>query len=236
LGRKKSRDAAHLFTVEGDKMIHELLQSAFEIRRLVVTKPLTWGGKQAAAEVINEATMKRLSHLTTPTSALAVVAQPVRAPYPAIGNSELALALDHIQDPGNLGTIIRTADWFGIRHVVCSPDTVDCYSPKVVQATMGAIFRVPVYYTALPDFLRQTAQFTPVYGAFLDGANVYRTPLTTGGVIVIGNESKGISAAVADTVRHRLLIPSFPGGSRASESLNAAVSAALRCAAFRNRL
>jgi TrmH family RNA methyltransferase len=235
LAQKKNRDTERLFVVEGEKMTDELRQSGFAIRKIVAVKPLPYAIPGALPEYVDTKTMQRLSLLKTPTPVLAVVEQPARPPFPAIDRNELLLALDNVQDPGNVGTIIRTADWFGIRHVVCSPGTADCYSPKVVQATMGAIFRVNSYYTPLPAFLRQAKRHTIVYGASLDGENLYTKPLTVGGIIVIGNEGNGISPDVAAEVSSRLLIPSFPEGSGRSESLNAAVSAAIVCAAFRMR-
>ena len=138
------------------------------------------------------------------------------------------------QDPGNLGTIVRLADWFGIRHIVCSPDTADLYNPKVVQATMGALARVKVYYTSLPDFLSQVDS-SVVYGTFLDGEDIYHTSLTKSGVIVMGNEGNGISAKLEPYIGKRLYIPNYPVGQPTSESLNVAVAAAITCAEFRRR-
>jgi TrmH family RNA methyltransferase len=233
LAQKKRRDDEKLFVVEGEKMADELRHSGFTIRKIIATTPLPFSIPQLSPDYVDAKTMQRLSLLKTPTPVLAVVEQPVRQPFPAIDRSELLLALDNVQDPGNVGTIIRTADWFGIRHIVCAPGTADCYSPKVVQATMGAIFRVNIYRAALPAFLQQAQLHTTIYGAFLDGENFYKKKLTAGGVIVIGNEGNGISPDVAAEVSSRLLIPSFPEGSARSESLNAAVSAAILCAAFR---
>ena len=142
---------------------------------------------------------------------------------------ELVLALDTVQDPGNLGTIVRLADWFGIRHIVCSPDTADLYNPKVVQATMGALARVKVYYRSLPDFLSQVDS-SVVYGTF-----IYHTSLTKSGVIVMGNEGNGISVKLEPYIGKRLYIPNYPVGQPTSESLNVAVAAAITCAEFRRR-
>lgn len=234
LATKKRRDEEGVFVVEGEKMTDELRQSGFTVRRLVATRPLSCAFARPAPEYVDEKTMRRISLLKTPSPALAVVEKPAVPPWPAIDRDELIIALDQVQDPGNAGTIIRTADWFGVRHVVCSPGAVDCYSPKVVQATMGAIFRVNIYAAALPAFLRQAQSRTAVYGAFLHGENLYSRPLTAGGVIVIGNEGRGISPDVAAEIPTRLFIPAFPGGG-GSESLNAAVSAAIVCAEFRRR-
>ena len=139
-----------------------------------------------------------------------------------------------MQDPGNLGTIVRLADWFGIRHIVCSPETADLYNPKVVQATMGALARVRLYYTPLADFLGSMDR-TTVYGTFLDGVDLYRSTLTPRGVIVMGNEGNGISPELEPYIGSRLYIPSYPAGQPTSESLNVAMAAAITCAEFRRR-
>ena len=226
LASKKHRDETGLFVVEGEKMVSEALRSGFEPVSL-------W-----RRDEIGEAAMARISSLTTPSPVLAVLRQrPLSRPPLDKG---LYLALDAIRDPGNLGTILRIADWFGIRDIVASPDTVELYNPKVVQSTMGAIFRVRVHYTGLESYVRDIlAAGGKVYGTFLDGGNLYDKPLETGvgapAVIVIGNESNGISPAIGALVSDRLLIPSFPGGIPTSESLNAAVATAVAVAEFRRR-
>lgn len=148
---------------------------------------------------------------------------------------ELVLALDGVQDPGNLGTIIRIADWFGITHIFCSRDTADAYAPKTVQATMGAIGRVSVHYVSLTDFFKACGADVPVYGTFLDGENLYSQELTSHGIVVMGNEGNGISDDVAQAVNRRLFIPSFPPERPTSESLNVAIATAITCAEFRRR-
>ena len=225
LGQKKFRDERRLFTVEGEKLVEEALRSGFEVVA------------HYRIEEIGEEAMARISQLTHPSPALAVVRQPAPSLFDMCSD-ELVLALDGIRDPGNLGTIIRIADWFGIRQILASEDTVEVYNPKVVQATMGAIFRVHVYYIDLPSILRaRTSKSTavPVYGTFLEGDNIYSAPLTLGGVIVMGSEANGISPEVAATVTARLFIPPFPSDSRTSESLNVAVATAITCAEFRRR-
>lgn len=226
LGQKKFRDERRLFTVEGEKLVEEALHSGFEVVGLYRTAD------------IGEDAMARISQLTHPSPALAVLRQRDPEPF-SIGPDELALALDGIRDPGNLGTIIRIADWFGIHHILASEDTVECYNPKVVQATMGAIFRVHIHYVDLPVFLQgpsgQGDDTIPVYGTFLDGDDIYSAPLTRGGIIVMGSESDGISDEVASAVSRRLFIPPFPPDSRTSESLNVAVATAVTCAEFRRR-
>ncbi len=225
LGQKKFRDERRLFVVEGEKLVAEALQSGFDVVA------------HYRVEDIGEEAMARISQLTHPSPALAIVRQP--DPVPAsIQPDELVLALDGIRDPGNLGTILRIADWFGIHTILASEDTVEVYNPKVVQATMGAIFRVKVSYVDLADFLRcpvKPGMMGDVYGTFLDGDNIYQTPLTKGGIIVMGSEANGISSAVAATVTRRLYIPPFPPDAHTSESLNVAVATAITVAEFRRR-
>jgi TrmH family RNA methyltransferase len=228
LSQKKFRDASGLFVVEGEKLVAEALASRFTVEKVY------------RREEIGEAAMARISALSSPSPALALVRRPgdlLRDEVPAKG---LILALDGIRDPGNLGTILRIADWFGIDAVFASPDTVDVFNPKVVQATMGAIFRVRFHYTEIPAFChRALAAGGKVYGTFLDGENLYRKALDNGSeapsVIVIGNEANGISAATASRVSERLYIPPFPADDPGSESLNAAVATAVTVAEFRRQ-
>ena len=226
LSQKKFRDETGLFVVEGEKMVSEALTSAFEVVKVY------------RREEIGEAAMERLSCLSSPSPVLAVVRKPSPAGFhPAKG---LFLALDGIRDPGNLGTILRIADWFGIDGVVASGDTVDLYNPKVVQATMGAIFRIPFHTLDIPSFCQSVlTSGGHVYGTFLDGENLYQRPLDCGAstpsVIVIGNESNGISLETAACVSDRLFIPPYPADDPGSESLNAAVATAITVAEFRRR-
>ena len=239
LGQKKFRDERRLFVVEGEKLVAEALQSGFDVIA------------HYRVEDIGEEAMARISQLTHPSPALAIVRQPDPAPVD-IQPDELVLALDGIRDPGNLGTILRIADWFGIHTILASEDTVEVYNPKVVQATMGAIFRVRVQYVDLAGYLRCPvkpgmtgdvkpgtgevgAGHFPLYGTFLDGDNIYQTPLTKGGIIVMGSEANGISSEVAATVTRRLYIPPFPPDAHTSESLNVAVATAITVAEFRRR-
>ena len=220
LGQKKFRDERRLFVVEGEKLVAEALQSGFDIVA------------HYRVEDIGEDAMARISQLTHPSPALAVVRQPAQAPID-IQPDELVLALDGIRDPGNLGTILRIADWFGIRQILASEDTVELYNPKVVQATMGAIFRVKVSYVKLADYLRCPA--VEVYGTFLEGEDIYSAELTQGGIIVMGSEANGISPEVAATVTKKLYIPPFPKDAHTSESLNVAVATAITVSEFRRR-
>ena len=227
LAQKKFRDEAGLFVVEGEKMVSEALASGFEVVSVY------------RRDEIGEEAMARLSMLSSPSPVLAVVRQP--APTAFQPSRGLFLALDGIRDPGNLGTILRIADWFGIDAVYASPDTVDVFNPKVVQATMGAIFRVQFHYTDIPALCRKAREAGgAVYGTFLDGENLYKKSLSNGverpSVIVIGNEANGISAATAACVTERLFIPPFPPDIPGSESLNAAVATAVTVAEFRRRV
>ena len=152
---------------------------------------------------------------------------------PPLKQGRLYLALDGVQDPGNLGTIIRIADWFGINTIYCSTDTADVWNPKVVQATMGSIARVSLYYTDLPQMLKSAE--VPVYGTLLDGENIYSQSLSSDGVIVMGNEGNGLSAPVRELVDRKLLIPSFNSSPDMAESLNVAIATAITCSEFRRR-
>lgn len=226
LAQKKYRDETGLFVVEGEKMVSEALSSGFEVLSVY------------RKEDIGEEAMSRLSSLSSPSPVLAVVRQRVREKVrPGRG---LYLALDGIRDPGNLGTILRVADWFGIDGVFASEDTVDLYNPKVVQATMGAIFRVQYHTVDIRSLCRDVrAEGGHVYGTFLDGDNLYRKSLDTGSespsVIVIGNEANGISKETAACIGDRLFIPPYPADDPGSESLNAAVATAIVVAEFRRQ-
>ena len=219
LSQKKFRDEYGVFTVEGEKLVREAEKSGFVIEA------------KYRKEDIGDAAMERISSLSSPSPVLAVVKQPSR-PFKAPSQG-LYLALDGIRDPGNLGTILRIADWFGIDAVYASPDTVELYNPKVVQATMGAIFRVPFYTADIPNLCR--SYDGPVYGTFLDGENMYGKSLSASGIIVIGNEANGISKETAACVSDRLYIPPYPAGESGSESLNAAIATAITVAEFRRR-
>lgn len=242
LRQKKQRDAEGAFLAEGHKVVGDLAQR-YACRLLAATPDYlaahTLPAGLPAPDVVSDRELGQASALTTPHGVLAVfdkpAATPSVAPLPVAG--ALVLALDGVQDPGNLGTIIRLADWFGIERVVCSPDTADAFAPKVVQATMGALARVDVCYTPLPEWLAAAvAAGTAVYGTFMDGEDLYRAPLSGSGVIVMGNEGNGISSAVAAAVGHRLHIPSFPPGRPTVESLNVAMATAITLAEFRRRV
>lgn len=231
LSQKKFRDETGLFVVEGEKMVAEALASGFQVETVY------------RQEEIGEKAMSRISQLASPSPVLAVIRKPSDTyleKLSSIPDKGLFLALDGIRDPGNLGTIVRTSDWFGIDAVFASPDTVDIFNPKVVQATMGAIFRVRFSYCSIPDLCRELkSRGGRVYGTFLDGDDIYSKELSTGldspSLIIIGNESAGISAEVGNLVTDRLFLPSYPRDDRGSESLNASVAASLTMAEFRRR-
>ena len=235
LSQKKFRDELGLFTVEGGKMVDEALKSHLYVEKVY-----------KVSEIGAEA-MSRMSALSSPSPALAVIRKPsdIYAEPASLGgmisDGGLFLALDTIRDPGNLGTILRIADWFGIDAVFAAEDTVDVFNPKVVQATMGAIFRVRMHYTDLPALSKMIlAKGGRVFGTFLDGENIYGKDLDNGegapAMIVIGNESAGISDRMAELVTDRLYIPPYPSDQPGSESLNAAIAAAITAAEFRRRL
>ena len=229
LATKQGREELGAFIAEGEKLVGEIRNSSLRIRRILQTKPIFADG-----ELVSEKEMERISQLKSANSVLAVVEIPTRKLADVKPNKNLVLALDRVQNPGNLGTIIRLADWFGISDIVCSEDTADCFNPKVVQATMGAILRVRVHYTNLPKWLAEQRD-TKIYGTFLEGENIYNAQLDKSGVIVMGNEGQGISDEVAKCVSHKLLIPPYPADRCGSESLNVAVATAVICSEFRRR-
>ena len=236
LQQKKFRDELGLFVVEGEKMVEEALLSGMSVENVYRT-----------SEIGNDA-MSRISALSSPSPVLATVRKPsdiyvddLSLLEPHLSPGGLFLALDTIRDPGNLGTILRIADWFGIDAVFAAPDTVDVFNPKVVQATMGAVFRVKIHYVSLPELSQMVLdRGGRIFGTFLDGENMYRKDLCNGNdspsMIVIGNESVGISERMSELVTDRLYIPPYPSDQPGSESLNAAIATAITVAEFRRRL
>ena len=225
LKQKKYRQQHGFFVVEGVKTITELLQSHFELYKLYTTESFNIDAKDEV--LISAIDLKRISFLTTPNKAFAIF----KIPEPkTINNSGLIVALDAIRDPGNLGTIIRLCDWFGVKELVCSKETVDCFNPKVIQATMGSITRVHVSYIDLVPFLIENA--SPVYGAFMEGGNVYKEKLPEQGVLVMGNEANGVSKEVEAVITEKISIPRF-GDLKATESLNVATATAILLSEFR---
>lgn len=231
---KKNRNKEGKFVAEGFKVVDDLL--ALQPADLIVATQEWLHGKHLAAQTevieVTEEELKKVSFLQHPQQVLAVFRQDTSGDY-SINTNELSLALDGVQDPGNLGTIIRIADWFGITHIYCSQDTADVYNPKVVQATMGSIARVKVEYGNLLALVESLPADVPVYGTLLDGDNIYQQQLENRGLIVMGNEGKGISPALAKKVNRRLLIPNFPEGRATADSLNVAIATAITCSEFR---
>lgn len=231
---KKNRNKEGKFVAEGFKVVDDLL--ALQPADLIVATQEWLHGKHLADQTevieVTEEELKKVSFLQHPQQVLAVFGQATSGDY-SFNTNELSLALDGVQDPGNLGTIIRIADWFGITHIYCSQDTADVYNPKVVQATMGSIARVKVEYGNLLALVESLPADVPVYGTLLDGDNIYQQQLENRGLIVMGNEGKGISPALAKKVNRRLLIPNFPEGRATADSLNVAIATAITCSEFR---
>ena len=249
---KKNRNKEGKFVAEGFKVVDDLL--ALQPADLIVATQEWLHGKHLADQTevieVTEEELKKVSFLQHPQQVLAVFRQDTGCNkqdsnnsqeeaeeknfgFSKINTQELSLALDGVQDPGNLGTIIRIADWFGITHIYCSQDTADVYNPKVVQATMGSIARVKVEYGDLLGLVESLPADVPVYGTLLDGDNIYQQQLENRGLIVMGNEGKGISPALAKKVNRRLLIPNFPEGRATADSLNVAIATAITCSEFR---
>ncbi len=236
---KKFRNLEGLFVAEGSRLVNDLLQSTISIQQVYHTAD--WENNSQIEDnrfqLISAKEMTRISGLTTPTSVLAIAKIPEIALDINQTRNSLTLALENIQDPGNLGTIIRLADWFGIRTIVCSAETADAFAPKVVQATMGAIARVKVIYADLIPFLQDASTHKiPVFGTFLNGDNIYSAPLAKNGIVVLGNEGNGISNDVSGLVTQRITIPSFTEDGTTSESLNVAMATAIVCSEFRRRI
>lgn len=241
LKQKKSREQLHLFVAEGNKIVTELVASNMKVKQVYGLEPALEKlncSKELECIAVKQADLDRISSLTTPNEMLAVCEMPDHPLNISGLNNKLTLLLDTIQDPGNLGTIMRIADWFGMETIVCSPQTVDVYNPKVIQATMGSIARINIHYTDLIEFLKLNQQQSnlPVYGALLQGEDIYSKTLPSAGFILIGNESKGISNSILPYITHKICIPSFSrfkSTPAAVESLNAAIAAAIICSEFR---
>ena len=229
---KKFRKREGLFVAEGPKVVGDLMkrwepEAIFATEGYSPTRPIE-------VQRISEDELRKVSFLQHPQQVLALFRIP-EAPTCDLSNQDtLYLALDGVQDPGNLGTIIRLADWFGIDTIICSEETADAWNPKVVQATMGSIARVNIIYTDLPTLFEKLPADYPVYGTLLDGNDIYRQELTAGGIIVMGNEGNGLTEKVRRRVTRRLLIPSYRTDDTA-ESLNVAIATAIVCAEFRRR-
>lgn len=251
LAQKKGRKESGLFVAEGPKVVGELLQAGFRARLIAATETWSAANSQAVADSdefceVSEEELRKVSFLQHPQEVLALFPMPVDQTNEGVwerfscsqplASGNLQLVLDGIQDPGNLGTIIRIADWFGIEDIFCSQETADVYNPKVVQASMGSIARVRVVYTDLCKMLETLPDNIPVYGTLLDGEDLYTQDFEPFGLLVMGNEGNGISPAIQRYVNRRLLIPNFPPGRPTTDSLNVAVATAVVCAEFRKRV
>ena len=243
--KKKYREINQCFFAEGDKLIDELLETNFQITDIYATSGWINSNQQklnfnTETEIneISENDLNKISSLTTPNNVFAIVKQPLHEyKITEIGN-ELSLFLENINDPGNLGTIIRIADWFGIRNIFCSEESVDVYNPKVVQASMGAIFRTKTHYIESLKFLSDISKLDNfnIYGTFLEGNDIYSENLSENGLIIMGSESHGISKSLSSFINKKLFIPSFPPNEETSESLNISVATAIVCSEFRRRI
>ncbi len=240
---KKFREEHNLFIAEGVKMVKELLNSAIVVKQIYATSDFFRNNiinNAIERFEIKENELERISILTTPNEVVAICEIPKHDLNIDSLMDKLTLVLDDIKDPGNLGTIIRMADWFGIETIICSTETAEIYNPKVVQATMGSISRIKVHYTDLPSFFEQQSsnKKQPIFGALLEGENIYTQPLSANGFIIIGNESKGISEMLYPIITNKISIPSFShftNSNGEAESLNAAVATAVICSEFRRR-
>ena len=236
LEQKKFRKREKCFVAEGPKVVGDLMQQ-YQPKAIFATDEWTKEVESfdySKLTTVSPDELRRISFLQTPQQVLALFPIPEQTSYLSPLTSHLYLALDSVQDPGNLGTIIRIADWFGIDTIYCSEDTADAYNPKVVQATMGSLAHVHIIYTDLLQLFDKLPKDFPVYGTLLDGNDIYQQPLSEHGIIVMGNEGNGISEAIRQHVTHRLLIPNFHQGPSA-ESLNVAIATAITCSEFRRR-
>tara|TARA_R110000796_G_scaffold41772_4_gene103453 strand:- start:29739 stop:30458 length:720 start_codon:yes stop_codon:yes gene_type:complete len=219
LQQKKIRNQHKLFVVEGKKTIQELINSKIEVYKLYSTD-LDFINNNNFTELITATDLKRVSTLSTPNGYLGIFKMPM---FESVAVNDWVVALDTVQDPGNLGTIIRLCDWFGIKNIICTKDTVDCFNPKVLQATMGSIARVTISYIDLIEFLKKSD--APIYGTFMDGVSIYTAKLPKKGIIIMGNEANGISEEISQIIKNKISIPQF--GEKTTESLNVATATAI---------
>ena len=220
LETRKGREKAGLFIAEGPKVVGDLQAAGFHAEMIID----------------DEADVRLVTQLQHPQGIVGIFHMPEMYESTAPDTSKLSLALDGVQDPGNVGTIIRIADWFGIEEIYCSRQTADCWSPKVVQATMGSIARVKVHYTDLEALTDSLPDNFPVYGTLLEGKDIYQSELSGKGLIVMGNEGTGITEAMRRRITKPLLIPNYPRGRETADSLNVAIATAITCAEFRRRM
>ena len=227
LSQKKYRQKHDLFIAEGVKVLNELLNSTFEIETLFCTDDFEATISEEKVVRISETELKKVSTLKSPNKALGIFKIPKEK---AVQNSGLTIALDAINDPGNLGTIIRLCDWFGVTQLVCSKDTVDCYNQKVVQASMGSLTRVSIHYTDLENYITKSNLDTFI--ADMDGENVYKTKLPKEGILIMGNEANGVSKEIKSLLQYKISIPRF-GETQETESLNVATATAILLSEFK---
>ena len=236
LDMRKFRRNERLFVAEGPKLVDELCATMKPVYIAALPEWISENAKIASGteyDIVTPDELQRASLQKNPQHVIALFPIPEHRFCTEQLKNELVLMLDGVQDPGNLGTIARIADWFGIRNILCSAETADIYNPKAVQATMGALARVKFHYT---DLLQLLSQYDgPVYGTFLDGENIYGQELSENGIIVMGNEGKGISQGVGEMINRRLYIPNYPIGTQTTESLNVAIATSIVCAEFRRR-
>ncbi len=240
---KKHRQADGVFVAEGPKIVGDLLGAGFVATYLAVVEGSEFESRlseyglkeRVQVDFVTADELRKVSSLEAPQQVLAVLKQPDWQQDLSVPTRKLCLALDEVQNPGNLGTIIRLADWFGIEHLFCSKGCADVYNAKTVQATMGALAHVKVHYVDLVEMIRNLPENTPVYGTFLDGENLYGKQLEQRGMIVMGNEGRGVSEEVGKLVTERLFIPNYPQEKESTESLNVAIATAVVCAEFRRR-
>lgn len=240
LGQKKQRLEEGMFVAEGPKVVGDLLDEGASAELIVATESWIVRQHQPACKellVCSDEELRRASFLQHPQEVIAVfpISAQVSSSAAKIDDEGLYVALDGIQDPGNLGTIIRIADWYGINTIFCSTDTADGYNPKVIQATMGSIARVKLIYTELQQLIENLPEDYPIYGTLLDGEDIYQQQLTRHGLIVMGNEGNGISLEIRKLITHKLFIPSHSTNKSHAESLNVAIATAITCAEFRRR-
>ncbi len=238
---KKFRDINSMFIAEGNKLVNEIISSELTIHFLIYTNK--WGGHLKASNNIkelietDETGIKKISQLKTPPNVIAVVQFPEYSFSISEISSQLSLVLDDIQDPGNLGTIIRLANWFGIENIICSKNTVDMFNPKVVQASMGALLRVKLHYLDLLNFFKdiQSNSDIPIYGTYMNGENIYKSQLSDKGIIVMGNEGNGISSGIEPFITNKIAILNFITGQQEPESLNVAVATGIILSEFKRK-
>jgi TrmH family RNA methyltransferase len=241
LVNKKNRVKENLFLVEGDKMVTEVLESNFIVEKLYATNSFIIKNKSKFKNdtILSEVTREdidKASLMKNPQNSIALCKLPADKELPKIIDTDLCIYLDEIQDPGNLGTIIRICDWFGIEQLFCSPKTADLYNPKVIQSTMGSFCRVNVYYTDFHPLIKIASKSgVKVTGAFLDGENIYTQKLPSRILLVMGNEGNGISPEVEELVEKRIKIPQFNEKSKSAESLNVSVATAIICSEFKRQ-